>query len=72
MGLLDELTSRLRLDYLSDLRSLKDLSDVKIIIQAIPESRYPLSEWNNAVGYLTKTNEQFPSASRAKEFLLNS
>ena len=66
MGLLNELVSQMQLDYLSD------LNNVKIIIQAIPESRYPLSEWNDAVQYLTKANKQFLSSSDAKEFLLSS
>lgn len=71
MGLLEKLTAQLRLEYLSDLRFIKDLTDVKHHIRTIPESSYPLAEWNDAVQYLTGVDKQFLSRIEAKEFLLN-
>lgn len=70
MGLLETLAAKMRLEYLSDLTSLTDLKEIKAIIKSIPDSRYSLAEWNDAVQYLTKGNKQFVSVSEAKEFLL--
>ncbi|MBE7048443.1 MAG: hypothetical protein E7393_03610 [Ruminococcaceae bacterium] len=70
MGLLENLQEKLRLEYLSDLSFLNDLSDLKEKVNVIPSDRYSLSEWTDAVNYITKSAKVFASSNDAKEYLL--
>lgn len=71
MNLLESLQEKLKLEYLSDLGFIKDFSDLKEIVRAIPSDRYSLSEWNDAVEYITKKTMGFKRSEDAKEYMLN-
>ncbi len=72
MGLLENLKEKLKLEYLSDLSFLNDLSALKAIIKAIPADRYSTTEWTDAVRYITKKADvQFETALEAREYILN-
>lgn len=69
MGLLDDLQMRLGLEYLSNLR-FYNYKKIKAVIEDISADDYALTEWNDAVEYLTNEPIQFDSACEAREFLL--
>ena len=70
MGLLDTIAMKMNTEYLSDIRLVKDYDEVKSIIRNFSEESFAISEWNDAVEYLTGENKNFETVSEAKEFLL--
>lgn len=54
MGILEDLTLKLHLEYISDLRFIEDTTILKACINAIPEKRYTLTEWQDAARYVTE------------------
>ena len=68
-GLLDYLTARLNLDYLSDLRyKAVDRERLGCLLEGLPEERYPATEWQDACAYIA--NRQAADAPAARAALL--
>lgn len=69
-GLLDILQECLGLDYLSDLKFFNRFDQIAAVIERIPEERFSLFTWNDAVSYLTGSSGNFETAGDARAFLL--
>lgn len=69
MSLLDYLTNKCEVTYLSDLKMTRKWA--VIITQIDPES-FPLKSWNETVQYLCRADITFETAKEAKEYLLKS
>ena len=67
-NLLAYLSIQCRLNYISDL-SLTPYC--KKVISNLSANRFPLSEWNDAIQYLTRRSITFCSCEEAKSFLLD-
>lgn len=65
LGLLDDLGRKLHCLYLSELRKPSLASDLCRELRAIPAGRYPWSEWEDALHYLTGTQKAAPAPPKA-------
>ncbi len=70
IGLLENISSHIGLEYLSDLRFKVSKNLLKSKLECIPDNCYPLSEWNDAVQYITDADKSFLTSSDAREFLI--
>lgn len=70
MGLLEYLTFKSGLIYLSDLRTPWAFVTVVREVAAISSKYFSVSEWNEAIRYLLNEDAQFTDADQAKEYLL--
>ena len=63
-SLLDELTARSDLPFVSDIRCAVEGKNVYLVgsilsvIEQLPSEQYPLREWNQALRYMTNEPEQ--------------
>ena len=65
--LLELLICKVKCTYMSDLpRCRQKLAGV---IHQIPDDRFPLSAWREAVVYIYRTNRRFESVSQVKQFI---
>ena len=70
MGILETLKAKLCLEYISDLRKIGDMSEIRMYVNAIPEDRYSISEWNDAAKYLTGKDIDHTTKTSAKKSIL--
>lgn len=70
MGLLEYLTFKSGLIYLSDLRTPWASVTVVCEVAAISSEYYPVSEWNEAIRYLLNEKVKFIDSAQAREYLL--
>lgn len=68
--LLDVLKDCLGLNYISDLLAFLDYRKISAVVDSIPSDRYSISEWNDAVRYLTGYEGVFCVPENAKQFLI--
>ena len=68
MGLLDT-AAEVCGTYLSELRRGATRQQVIPYLLQIPDDRYPLDEWNDALAYLLGTAESCSSVAAAKDLL---
>lgn len=72
MSLLDAMALQMRCEYLSDLRFLS--SEQRRLLAAelgkVPAEKVPLSEWNDAVEYLTNDRGVCSDPAQAKAVLI--
>lgn len=71
VGLLNILAVKVGCMYLSDLRQPQYLPYIQHVLRSFDPERFSLWEWNDAVSYLTGTNDTFLVQGQAKEYLLN-
>lgn len=69
-GLLDRIAAETGCMYLSDLRNCAFRKRCRLVISGIPASDYHVSVWAEAVDYMIGTEEDFKTASEAKQRLL--
>lgn len=72
--LLLEITQKLGLNCLSDLRYIRDQKQLKKVLILIPSEKYRLSEWRDAAGYigsgLYQGSKNFQTPEEAKNYLI--
>ena len=66
--LLEYLTYKTGSMYMSDLPMNSWM--VPSAVRKIPEQRYSVEEWNEAIAYIFRTDQKFRSAREAKEYIL--
>ena len=71
MGLLDFLAAKAGCMYLSDLHTPVYQCMVGSIIRQTDVEYFSLSEWNDAVKYISGESKQFPDKTKAAEYLQN-
>ncbi|ADL03259.1 hypothetical protein [Lacrimispora saccharolytica] len=69
-GLLDRIAADSGCMYLSDLRNCISKRCCCNVVAKIPATDYPLKVWEDAVCYMTGTEEDFKTAEAAKQRLL--
>ncbi|MEA4853435.1 MAG: hypothetical protein VB082_04050 [Christensenella sp.] len=70
VGLLDVLAKKLRCEYLSQLRKTKLRMTLKEALVEIDPLDYGISEWNDAIQYITDEKIIFENVKQAKEYFL--
>lgn len=69
--LLQDLADRIGCTYISDLRFLPEPDIIKVCMKEFKAEHYPVSDWNQAVQYLTKSRIEFTSGEEAKQYIIN-
>ncbi|PJJ31006.1 hypothetical protein [Lacrimispora celerecrescens] len=69
-GLLDRIAANSGCMYLSDLRNCIYKRCCRFVIAEIPADDYPVKVWEEAINYMTGTEEDFKTAEEAKQRLL--
>lgn len=69
-GLLDRLQILTEAEYLSDLRFM-DFERIRKHLPELDAEQYPLSQWLDAVKYLTNTQSELATAQEAYDYLLH-
>ena len=69
-GLLDRIARQMDCLYLSDLRNPAYIPAIHNTIALIQANEYALSEWNDAVQYITTKPLTFSTSYEARNFLL--
>lgn len=69
-GLLDRLQKLTGADYLSDLRYM-DYERIRTYLPEMGVEKYPLSQWQDAVKYLTGTEQEAATAQELYDYLLH-
>ncbi len=69
-GLLDRIAAETGCMYLSDLRGSAFRKRCRLVISRIPANDYPVSVWAEAMDYMIGREEDFKTASEAKQRLL--
>ena len=70
-GLLECIASEVGCMYLSDLHQARLLETIRKVVFAIDPAKYSVSEWNDAVFYITGHKAEFETQTKAKDFLLH-
>ena len=68
--LLEQLAALSGCKYLSDLHYRLDERDLNYALRRCPAEDYPLSQWLEAVSYLTGEKAAFATGEQARAFLL--
>jgi len=68
--LLQDLADRIGCDYISDLKYLPEPDLIKVCIKELQADQYPVSEWNQALLYLTQDKLEFTSGEEAKQYII--
>ena len=69
--LLQDLADRIGCTYISDLKYIPEPELIKVCIKEFQTDTYPISEWTDAVHYLTRDRIVFTSGDEAKKYLIN-
>lgn len=69
--LLDIIAAELKCNYISDLPITYHNKLTKQFVKNIPDDKYSLKKWNDAVNYLLNANFNFNTVAEAKNHLLN-
>ena len=69
-GLLETLAKDIGCSYLSELHSVYRYKEIYGEIIKLDMEKYTISEWNDAVGYITGKNVIFSSPKEARDYLL--
>lgn len=69
--LLDIIAAELKCNYISDLPIMYHNKLTKQFVINIPDEKYSLKKWNDAVNYLLNANFNFSTVAEAKNHLLN-
>lgn len=67
-ALLETLRERVGYTYLSDLRRNGRAAHLRDVIASLDPASFPVTEWNDAVVYLTGSRMVFKNAEDAKRF----
>lgn len=67
-SLLSEIQQITSCFYISDLRIIRPNQNICTLIALIPDKKYPLSEWNEAISYISGRKLNFSSVKEAKHF----
>ena len=70
VGLLDRIAAESGCMYLSDLRNCISKRRYRNVVAKIPATDYPVKVWEDAVRYMTGTEEDFKTAEAVKQRLL--
>lgn len=68
--LLQDLADRIGCAYISDLKYLPEPDLIKVCIKEFQSDNYPVSEWNQALRYLTQDRLEFTSGEEAKQYII--
>lgn len=68
--LLDTLQRNAGCAYISDLHNADNAGKVRQAVISIAADEYSLQTWNDAIRYITITEETFGNANQAREYLI--
>lgn len=71
LGLLDEIAKMLGCTFISDLHQSFWLGHNFELLKQLNANDYCVTEWNNAIIYLTGNEMNFSTAQQAKDYLLS-
>ena len=68
--LLEQLSSRMGCQYLSDLRGTKRRFQCRAALDEIPAEEYTTETWNDAIYYITGEKTEYSTSTEAKKGLM--
>lgn len=72
MDIFDVTAACLGCTYISDLRHIRITEPQADTIRSLPDSIFPLSDFNRLAEYITGEKASFPTAVKAKEAIIHS